>query len=130
MRLLVRDLLMLPKGKDLLKLPYKPERIHPLHSKLVLLACHLSGNPSVKKVFESKPFKSSWHPGETPPKNNMLDIYKTWQRFCSGRKLDMFSPPVEEVLHFLTELLEASCGYSALNTVHCLPLLFCLETCL
>ena len=28
----------------------------------------------------------------------------------------MFSPPVEEVLHFLTELFEASCGYSALNT--------------
>ena len=28
----------------------------------------------------------------------------------------MFSPPVEEVLHFLTELFEANCGYSALNT--------------
>ena len=26
-----------------------------------------------------------------------------WQRFCSGRKVDMFSPPVEEVLHFPTE---------------------------
>ena len=39
-----------------------------------------------------------------------------WQRFCSGRKVDIFSPPVEEVLHFLTELFEANCGYSALNT--------------
>ena len=28
----------------------------------------------------------------------------------------MFSPPVEEVLQFLTELFEANCGYSALNT--------------
>ena len=28
----------------------------------------------------------------------------------------MFSPPVEKVLHFLTELFEASCGYSAPNT--------------
>ena len=28
----------------------------------------------------------------------------------------MFSPPVEEMLHFLTELFEANCGFSALNT--------------
>ena len=39
-----------------------------------------------------------------------------WQRFCSGRKVDTFSPPIEEVLHFLTELFEDNCGYSALNT--------------
>ena len=39
-----------------------------------------------------------------------------WQRFCCGLKVDTFSPPVEEVLHFLTELFEANCGYSALNT--------------
>ena len=39
-----------------------------------------------------------------------------WQSFCSGRQVDMFSPPVAEVLHFLTELFEANCGYSALNT--------------
>lgn len=38
------------------------------------------------------------------------------QRFCSGRKVDTFSPPVEEVLHFLTELFEANCRYSTLNT--------------
>ena len=38
----------------------------------------------------------------------------------------MFSPPVEEVLHFLTELFEANCGYIVpliLLEVYCLPLL-------
>ena len=90
MRLLVRKPLMLPKGKHLLKLPYNREHIHPLHSTLVLLACHLSRNPSVKKVFKSKPFKSSWHPGETPPKNNMVDIYKSGKGSAADGKLICF----------------------------------------
>lgn len=50
-----------------------------------------------------------------------------WQRFRSGRKVEMFSPPVEEVLHFLTELLEANCGYSALNIARrCIVYIYCL----
>ena len=36
--------------------------------------------------------------------------------YVTSSKGNMFSPPVEEVLHFLTELSEANCGYSALNT--------------
>ena len=89
-RLLVHKPLMLPKGKHLLKLPYNPKQIHPLRSKLVLLACHLSGNPSVKKVFESKPFKSSRHPGKTPPKNNKLDVCKTGKGSAVEGKLICF----------------------------------------
>ena len=48
--------------------------------------------------------------------NQYAGYLQKWQRFCTGRKVDIFSPPLEEVLHFLTELFEANCGYSALNT--------------
>ena len=50
-----------------------------------------------------------------------------WQRFCSGRKVDMLPTPVEEELHFLTELFEATVTVAIvpliLLEVHCLPLL-------
>ena len=54
MQLLVTEPLILPKGKIMIQLPYNKDKIHPLHPKLELLACHLSADPSVTKVFQKK----------------------------------------------------------------------------
>ena len=43
MRLLVLENLVLPKKKHRLFLPQQPDLVHPLHQKLTLLMCHLSG---------------------------------------------------------------------------------------
>lgn len=44
-KLLVTEPILLPKKKDTLTLPYNRNRVHPLHPKLQLLACHLSVTP-------------------------------------------------------------------------------------
>ena len=48
----------------------------------------------------------------------MLDIYKSGKGSVVDGNLICFHHlyNVEELLHFLTELFEAKCGYSALNT--------------
>lgn len=90
MRFLVCELLMLLKGKYLLKLLYNLEYIYFLYLKLVFLVCYLFGNFFVKKVFESKFFKLLWYFGEILFKNNMLDIYKSGKGFVVDGKLICF----------------------------------------
>lgn len=57
MTLLVEEPLVLPKRKDMLILPYNKDKVHPLHPKLQLLACHLSANRSQRKAFQRKHLK-------------------------------------------------------------------------
>jgi hypothetical protein len=54
MTMLVRKPCLLPKGPQLLYLNHQPTKRHSLHKKLQLLACHLSGNPSKSKEFQTK----------------------------------------------------------------------------
>ena len=71
MRLLVQEPLILPQGKKLLQLPYRPSAIHPLYHKLTLMACKLSGCCSDKvKDFQSKLLTFSCHHGETQQRNS------------------------------------------------------------
>ena len=70
MRLLVQDPLILPRGKKVLQLPYNPNVIHPLHHKLTLMACKLSGCHYKVKDFQSKLLKSSCHHGENQQRNS------------------------------------------------------------
>ena len=45
-------------------LPFKQEKAHPLHKKLTLLACKLSGIPPQQEAFRKKLPKSFCNPGE------------------------------------------------------------------
>jgi hypothetical protein len=54
MDMLVQQPVLLPRGKHTLFLPSHPEQIHPLHNKLCLLLCHLSGNSSKSRVFRQQ----------------------------------------------------------------------------
>ena len=62
----------LPKGPRTLSLPSNQERLHPLHKKLTLLACKLSGIPSQQEAFRKKLPKSFSNPGEGVHKNSIL----------------------------------------------------------
>jgi hypothetical protein len=59
MDMLVQQPVLLPRDKHLLFLPSHPEQIHPLHNKLCLLLCHLSGNSSVSRAFRQQLQESS-----------------------------------------------------------------------
>lgn len=39
-----------------------------------------------------------------------------WKEFCGKLHIDIFSPTVQQVLTFLTDLYEANASYSTLNT--------------
>ena len=75
MRLLVQEPLVLPRGKKVLQLPYNPSHIHPLHQKLTLMACKLSGCHYKVKDFQSRLLTLSCHHGEIRPRNNTRPIW-------------------------------------------------------
>ena len=54
----------LPKGSRTLLLPFNRKKTHPLHKKLILLACKFSGIPSQQEAFRKKLPKSYCNPGE------------------------------------------------------------------
>ena len=51
MRSLAAQPVFLPASEDLLRLPYDQDQVHPLHERLSLLACHVSGKPCAAKKF-------------------------------------------------------------------------------
>ena len=57
LRLLIKHPVALPQQKSLLKLPNK--KVHPLHAKMVLMACYISGNPMKQEEFWSQLATSS-----------------------------------------------------------------------
>lgn len=69
MRLLVQEPLILPRGKKVLQLPYNPNALHPLHHKLTLMACKLSGCLYKVKDFQSKLLTLSCHHSENQQRN-------------------------------------------------------------
>ena len=64
MNMLIDFPLMLPRKEDTLCLPAQPQLLHPLHKKLQLLACHLSGISLQAEEFRQELHRSSCNPGE------------------------------------------------------------------
>ena len=78
LQLLVDKPVLLPKGKRVLQLPHSGEP-HPLHQKLQLMGCYLSGSPSRHKAFMAKLATSYVTRGEIQPKNNMGHTFEDGQ---------------------------------------------------
>jgi hypothetical protein len=70
MRMIVQQPLILPRTKQTLLLPTNPDLLHPIHKKLTLLMCHLSGDPSKINAFHAKLCPSSCHPGDKARNSN------------------------------------------------------------
>ena len=71
LHLLIDFPVTLPKGPRTLLLPFNREKAHPLHKKLTLLACKLSGILSQQEAFRKKLPKSYYNPGERVHINNI-----------------------------------------------------------
>jgi len=86
LRLLIQLPVLLPRGKRLLTLPHV-EKLHPLHSRLQLLACVCSGNPLKQKEFRDRLPKLFLHHGETQQENSMRHIWHDGYRFVTEGRL-------------------------------------------
>jgi hypothetical protein len=86
LRLLTQAPVLLPKGKQTLQLPHS-NSLHPLHSKLQLLACVCSANLSKQKAFRDRlPKLSSLH-GEIALRNSTHPIWQDGNHFVIEEKL-------------------------------------------
>lgn len=72
MRMLIAPPTILPK--DVLYLPFKPSAKHKQSQSLRLMACHISGNTSERKDFQSRLSRSYAHHGEHQQLNSMKSI--------------------------------------------------------
>lgn len=70
MRLLINHPVLLTHDSKLLTLPSHPYKIHPLHKKLDLLVCHLSGKISKREEFQKKLWQLSYTHGGSALKNS------------------------------------------------------------
>ena len=75
MELLTDNPLKLPKTKYLLSLHHS-QSPHPLHKKLVMIACLVSGEISENKDFQTEQQTYLSSLGNQEPGNNTNDIYK------------------------------------------------------
>lgn len=87
MDLLIRIPLILPRG--ILSLPHSREK-HPLHKKLTLIACRLSGKIWKCERFREKLQTSSWLPGDQVQNNNTQAIFENGFRSQIKGKLVQF----------------------------------------
>lgn len=110
LHLLVQEPLVLPRGKKILQLLYNPDLIHPLHQKLTLMACKLSGCHYKVKDFQSKLLKLSCQRGEIQPKKQYKTYLARWHKFSTKRSCDPLQPTVTDVIEFLTELFQSGIG--------------------
>lgn len=76
MRMLMQSPILLPQTPSTLILPSNPLEKHPLHEKLVLVVCHLSGNSSKTEDFRQQLWKSWNQHGEQAHESNMKGIWK------------------------------------------------------
>ena len=71
MRMVIQNPLELPRIKELLFQPSQQDLVHPLHPKLVLLLCHVSGRNSKVRDYQSRLQPWSWACGKTAQKSSM-----------------------------------------------------------
>ena len=62
--MLFKPPIILSARRNLLNLPSNPVAMHPLHKRLRLLVCAVSGKRSLTEGFQNKPQTSSWGRGE------------------------------------------------------------------
>ena len=82
LRMLVDHPVLLPCSPHLLTLPTNRHLRHPLHNKLKLMACRLSGILCEQEEFQRKLQLLSSTPGEEPLKNNTRSILKSGTVFA------------------------------------------------
>ena len=73
--MLIQPPLLLPRQTNTLMLHADPSAIHPLHQKMGLLVCHLSGKASLTEAFQRELPKLSFNHGVKELKSNTVVTY-------------------------------------------------------
>lgn len=95
MSMLVATPRLLPCSKYLLHLPHKPDLLHPLHPKLQMIACLVSGMASYSRAFRETLPTCSWHHGHkvqgssTPPMSSGGKCFVIRDRLIQPSRLSM-----------------------------------------
>ena len=88
LHMLISNPIFIHRKKTLLQLPAYPMMTHPLHRKLNLLACCISGNPSLPKTYQKQLKTSSCAPGGKTQESNTLATSVNGQNFVvNGRQI-------------------------------------------
>ena len=95
LRLLIDFPLLLPRKQKTFTLPFEPTRLHPLHKKIQLIACHVSGLASASQAFRQLLRKSSHIHGKKELKNNIAHTLTNGQAFV----VDGTSIPCIQLCH-------------------------------
>ena len=116
LHMLTHPVILLPRSKKTLQLPFAPEKNIPSCQKNNAL-CMSFIRKSLHSQKFSKRFESvimsSWR---TTTKKQYQTYYQKWQKFTCERQIDSLHPPLNQVLDFLADLFESGLRYSALNT--------------
>ena len=85
-RMLIQAPLVLPKRKNTLYLPQDPNAVHPLHSQMSLLLCHLSGNICKVREFHLQLPTLLCSPGvPATGSNTALTLRNGWNTVVNGK---------------------------------------------
>ena len=116
MRMLISCPVLLQHSARLLMLPSHPQKVHPLHKKLDLLICHLSGkklHASGLSQAASDIIMCAWRDGTEKQYQTYLS---KWENYCNSKRISTVSATVAQWLNFLAELVKSGVGYSGVNT--------------
>ena len=81
-KLLIKPPILLPQARKSLILPTDKSAVHPLITKMKMLACYLSGIPSESKAFQKDLQTSLCNHGEMAPENNIQFICQNGFNFA------------------------------------------------
>ena len=97
MRMIVQHPIGLPRTNKTLILPTNPDLHHPLHRKLTLLMCHLSGDPLKIKAFQAQLCPLSCPLGDEAHKSNTPLTYASGNNTVVADKLITFQQLLKTV---------------------------------
>ncbi|VDI55641.1 Hypothetical predicted protein [Mytilus galloprovincialis] len=108
--------IVLPKNKKIMNLPHDPQSVHPLHKKMKLIACLVSGVASENEDFLKKQPTYSCRLGNQVQRNSTKCISGNGSNIVTKKQINCFQISVGTVLEFFTTLFkEGNLGYSSLN---------------
>ncbi|XP_076098942.1 uncharacterized protein LOC143068621 [Mytilus galloprovincialis] len=90
MQLLTDNPIVLPKNKKILNLPHDPQSVHPLHKKMKLIACLVSGVASENEDFLKKQPTYSCRLGNQVQRNSTKCISGNGSNIVTKNKLIAF----------------------------------------
>lgn len=120
MRMLISCPALLLHNARLLLLPSHQQAVHPLHKKLDLLICQLSGNSCMQQLHASGLSQAVSDIIMCAWRNETKKQYQTylskWENYCNSKGISPVSATVAQAINFLPELVKSGVGYSGVNT--------------